>query len=435
MAGLLAARVVSEFYEAVTVIERDRLPDGPTQRKGIPQGPHLHNLMNRGTHVLEELFPGFLEEIVAAGANVIDDGDLSRVYARFGRYGLNRSGKFADPSTVAFYLASRPFLEFHVRRRVSALANVRFLDAHEAVEPLAATADRVTGVLVVERATGVASALSADLVVDAMGRAARTPAFLEKLGYGRPVERRSAARANYSSQLLRIPEGLFAERLIFVQGQSAGGGLLAYEGGTWILSVGRAGAEPPTDFAGMIEVAEQFAPPSVVAGLRSAEPVGDVAVFRFYDAVWRRYDRMPRFPVGLLVMGDALCTLNPIYGQGMTLAALEALALQDYLRGDSAVSQEYFRAAAEYIGPTWAMNQANDGTQTPAQGWRAVSRRLANWVVSAGMTAAERDMVLTERFFRVAQLFDPPSRLRDPSLFMRVILGNLRRRTAAATGG
>jgi flavin-dependent dehydrogenase len=136
---------------------------------------------------------------------------------------------------------------------------------------------------------------------------------------------------------------------------------------------------------------------------------------------------MPRFPAGLLVVGDALCSLNPIYGQGMTMAALEALALQEYLLGADALPQRFFSDAAKHIGPTWAMNQARDREPSPVHDRRSLSRRLTNWTVNKAMKAAENDIVLTERFFRVSQLVDPPTRLQDPSLLGRVFLGNIRR--------
>ncbi|PQM45452.1 Putative epoxidase LasC [Mycobacterium talmoniae] len=119
MAGLLAARALSESYPRVTLVERDTLPTGPMHRRGIPQGRHLHSMLSRGWQVLEELFPGFLDELVADGAQVIDDGDLSRIYVRLGRYGLNRTQRVADPAALVVHLASRPFLEFHLRRRVA----------------------------------------------------------------------------------------------------------------------------------------------------------------------------------------------------------------------------------------------------------------------------------------------------------------------------
>jgi 2-polyprenyl-6-methoxyphenol hydroxylase-like FAD-dependent oxidoreductase len=433
MAGLLAARVLSDFYQTVTLIERDRLADAVVQRKGIPQGRHLHSLLSRGSLALDELFPGLLDELLAAGVNVLDDGDLSRVYIRFGSYRFNRSEKFTDPASLVQYLPSRPVLEFHVRGRVRALGNVSFLDNHDAVEPIADSSERIVGVRVVNRGIGKETAFHADLVVDAMGRAARTPSFLENLGYGRPAEERSAANGTYYSQLVSIPPGMIAEKLVLASGgkESAAGGLVAYEHGTWILTVTHLGAagEPPTDLAGMRALAEQFTPPSMVAGLRSAEPLGDVAVFRYPGGVWRRYDRMPRLPVGLLVIGDALCTLNPVWGQGMTMAALEALALHDCLLGGKAdVAGRFFRGAARHIGPTWALNQARDRTLSPARGRRSMSRRLTNWTMNKAFEAAENDIMLTERFTRVNNLIDPPTRLQDPMLMARAVLRTFKRR-------
>jgi 2-polyprenyl-6-methoxyphenol hydroxylase-like FAD-dependent oxidoreductase len=181
----------------------------------------------------------------------------------------------------------------------------------------------------------------------------------------------------------------------------------------------------------MLALAEQVTPPPILAGLRSATPVGDVSLFRYTGAVWRRYDRMPRLPNCLLVIGDALCSLNPIYGQGMTVAALEALALQDYLLRTDRPPQEFFRAAATHIGPTWAMNQARDESPSLSRRRRSLSARLMFWTVGKALKAAENDIVLTEALHRVTSMVDPPSRLRDPSLIPRVVFGNVRRMVRA----
>jgi 2-polyprenyl-6-methoxyphenol hydroxylase-like FAD-dependent oxidoreductase len=437
MAGLLAARVLSEFYASVTVVERDTLPDHPSHRRGVPQGRHLHHLLSRGTQVLGEFFPGLLDELAAAGAVVLDDDDLSRIYARVGRYELNRSETLADPEALVLYLASRPFLEFHVRRRVAALDNVTIIDGHDVVEPLA-VADAVTGVRIVDRATGTVMELNTGLVVDATGRAARTTAFLDGLGYQRPPEKHTAAIWGYSSQLMSLPIDRIAERILMVD-KGIGtprGLLLAYEHDTWMLAIGRSvgHGDPPADFADMLTLAESMFPATAVAALHEARPIGDTAIFRHTAAVWRRYDRMPRFPSGLLVIGDALCSLNPLYGQGMTVAALQTVALRDCLRlGDADLAQRFFRAAAGHIGPVWAMNQANEIDPSSTRRAHPLRRRLANWSANAALKAAANDIAVTERFFRVNNLLDPPTRLRDPALLPRILLANIRHHQPSAT--
>jgi len=431
MAGLLAARVLTEFYETVTVVERDRLPHDATQRHGVPQGRHFHALSIGGAQLLGRLFPGLLDELVAAGATVCDDGNLSRISFRAGGHELNRSGQFADPAAVVMFGASRPFLESHVQRRVRGIANVVILDGHDVVGPIAAQPDRITGARVVDRDTGIETVLDADLVVDAMGRSARTPAFLDSVGYGRPVERRAVMHGSYSSQLLAIPNGMITEQLIFVcpeANRPTGGALAAYENGTWMLSVGCVdGRQPPHDLAGMITAFARFAPPAAVSAVRAGRPLGEVSVIQ-HRGVWRRYDKLPNFPTGLLVFGDAICSLNPIYGQGMTMAVLEAVALHDCLiNGDADLSRRFFRAARERIRPVWASNQANDLYMTKPYGKRSISQRLITWRIDKALAAAARDPVLTERIFRVTQFIDPPSTLSRPSFTMRLV-ANLRPR-------
>ncbi|WP_319450206.1 MULTISPECIES: FAD-dependent oxidoreductase [unclassified Mycobacterium] len=429
MAGLLVARVLSEFYRTVIVVERDVLPGAPVARKGVPQGRHIHSCLSRGTQVMGEMFPGLLDELAEAGAVVIDDGDLSRIHARVGRHEFNPSGRFADPAALVLHLASRPFLEFHVRRRVGLLDNVAILDNHTLVEPVA-HAGSITGVQAVD-SDGVGMELEADLVVDATGRASRIPALLESLGYPAPSEQRSAANWAYSSQLMSIPDGEFVERMAMV---NPGTGkpralLVANEHGQWMLAVGRAShtGAPPTDFAGMLAAAEEVMPPSIAAGLRSAKPLADVTVFRNSVSVWRRYDQLNRFPAGLLVVGDAWCSLNPIYGQGMTMAALDALALRDCLRaGRADLARRFFALAAERIGPVWSVNRVNDGGASSARSSRSVTRRLGRWTLDAVLQAASTNVAVAEQLLRVNNLVDPPARLQNRALLPRILFAKLR---------
>jgi 2-polyprenyl-6-methoxyphenol hydroxylase-like FAD-dependent oxidoreductase len=155
--------------------------------------------------------------------------------------------------------------------------------------------------------------------------------------------------------------------------------------------------------------------------------VGEISISRDTAAVWRRYDRVARVPDGLVVFGDALCHLNPLYGQGMTVAALQALALRDCLRaGRSDIARRFYGAAAEHIEPVWAANRANDREPVP-DSERTLKHRLRAWTQRAALTAAGADIAVAERFLRVRSLIDPPARLQEPSLFARILLVNVRR--------
>jgi 2-polyprenyl-6-methoxyphenol hydroxylase-like FAD-dependent oxidoreductase len=433
MGGMLAARVLADFYQTVTVVERDVLPDDPMNRRGVPQGRHVHALLRRGGQIIDELFPGILNELVAAGAPVLDDGDLSKIWMSVGGHQLIRVGTARDQQAMTMYVPSRPFLECHVRRRLRAVPNVTILSGLDAAE-MTSSADRnrVTGVRVVNRDSGAEQELTADLVIDAMGRGAHTPNLLESLGYGRPIEDQIVMRTCYVSQPLRIPPGI-VEQLVAVgaaPGRPTGMFLLGYENDTSIFTVfGMVGHEPPGDLAGMLSFAEEYTPAHVLAAVRAAEPLGEVIRHRMPSSQWRRYDKMRRFPEGLLVCGDAICSFDPIYGQGMTVSALDAVALRDCLvRSRHDLARRYFRAAAKSIGVAWRMGAGSDLAFPEVQGRRSLSTRMTNRLADWVLTACESDAVVVEKFFRVNNLIDPPVRLMHPSFISRVAAVNLRRR-------
>jgi 2-polyprenyl-6-methoxyphenol hydroxylase-like FAD-dependent oxidoreductase len=437
MGGLLAARVLADFFDTVTLVERDELADDPAVRRGVPQGRHVHVLLARGAQILDELFPGFLNELVADGAPVWDDGELSDLHLSFGGHEILRSGQIArEPKALAVYMPSRPFLECHVRRRLQAMSNVTILAGHQVIE-LMSTADRgrVTGVRVVNRDGGAEQELTADVVMDAMGRGAHTPTFLERLDYGRPVEDHIVMHTNYVSQLLRIPQGTLKEMLVDIgpaPDRPAGMFLTGYENDTWMFTVfGMAGHQPPRDLAGMLSFAQEYCPAHLIAAIRAAEPIGEVAHHHMPSSQWRRYDKMAQLPDGLLVCGDAICSVNPIYGQGMTLAALEVATLRECLRGgDSDLPRRYFRASAKPIGVAWQMVASSDLTFPAVAGRRSRLMRVTTRLLDWALTACESDLDVAVRFFKVNGLIYSPIRLLHPAFVYRVAVVNVRRRRA-----
>ncbi|HTI75203.1 MAG TPA: FAD-dependent monooxygenase [Mycobacterium sp.] len=429
MSGLLAARVLAEKYGEVTVVERDALPTDPAARRGVPQGRLIHALLARGAQVLDELFPEFLDQLVASGATRWD-GDYAKLCFSVGGHQLSRSGKAPSPDSMPFYFQSRPFLEWHVLRRMRDFANVSILERHD-VQSLTSTPDgsRVTGVEVVDRDSRQCATLTADLVVDATGRGSRTPIFLEQLGYGRPVEDEVVVHLAYACQRLRTKPGAIAEDFIAIfpePGRPKMFATIGYENDTTMFAVGAmAGQEPPETLAEMLTFAADLAPASALQAFTDAEPLGEVAHYRVPSNRWRRYDKMRRLPAGLLVIGDAVCSFNPIYGQGMTVAAVEALVLRDCLRrGDRNLPRRFFRSSAKTIRIAWQSAAGSDLALPEVEGAVPLPMRLSNAYLDRVMSAAESDPIVMLQFLRVIGMIDPPTRFFAPSFVFRILRAN-----------
>ncbi len=425
--GLLTARVLADFYRSVTVVERDVLPTEPVSRRGVPQSRQPHLLLARAAQILEGHFPGILDELVADGAPVWNDGDLSKLWLSFGGHLMVRSGHIPDPRSLVNYYPTRPLLEWTVRRRLVALPNVSILQGHD-IAGLTATdkGARVTGARIVDRANASESELSADLVVDASGRGSRMPVFLETLGYPRPGESELTVRTVYSSQLVHIPDGTLHENLIMSMPNPhcpRAFVMFRAENDTWMICAGAVGGlEPARGREEILSTAATLVPKHIVAAARNSEPLGEVVQYRFPSNRWRRYDKMARTPERLLVLGDALCSVNPIYGQGMTNAAIESLTLRACLsQGEPDLPRRFFKSVTKTLRVAWQTAVGSDLALPQIQGPRPVSTRVTNAYLDKVLAAAESDPWVSQQFMRVTGMIDPPSQLLRPAFAARVL--------------
>jgi 2-polyprenyl-6-methoxyphenol hydroxylase-like FAD-dependent oxidoreductase len=422
MAGLLSARVLAEFFDQVTLVDRDDLAAAPGDRRGVPQARHIHAVLPGGQQALEELFAGLTSELAQQGAPAGDMLADTRLY--FGGHRMRRAR-----SGLTMLSLTRPFLESQIRDRVLALPNVTVAGPCDIVG-LVATPDgrRVSGVTVFGRADGsAAEVLPADLVVDATGRASRTPQWLPAMGYGPPAEERVEIDLGYATSMYRLPaaalDGDLGCLIAPTPDVPRGGAMARVEGNRWIVTLTRVGGRPPpTEPAGFVAFAGSLPVPDIHVAIRDAEPVAGPSTYRFPANRWRRYDLLPRLPTGLLVLGDAVCCLNPVYGQGMTVAAQEALALRGALGdGRAPDAHRFFREIARIVASPWGIATGGDLSFAHATGRRSRKLRLIGRYLATLQAGAAVDAGLAVSFLRVSSLVDPPTALLRPRTAVRVV--------------
>ncbi|MFJ8043864.1 NAD(P)/FAD-dependent oxidoreductase [Kitasatospora sp. NPDC096147] len=419
--GLLAARVLSETYGRVTVVDRDALPEKAAVRRGVPQSGHAHGMLAKGFQVLEELFPGLGEDLVGEGALVRD----AQADVRWFNDGYEMKQAH---SGLPCLLVSRPALERYLRSRVAALPGVELRDRCEVLEPVAdASGGRITGVRVLE-VNAEPEELTADLFVDSTGRSNRGEAWLRALGYRPAPEERIDSKVVYVSREYRRRPGEVGADAYVVGATGTiprGGVALSAEGERWLVTMfGMNGDHPAVDPEGYLAFAERLASPELHRLLERLEPVTAPKLMRIPVSIRRRYERVERMPEGYLVFGDAICQFNPTYGQGMTAAACQAEALREVfgrLRG-AAAAKEFFRRAAQVTDVPWDMSVGADLRYPFVEGKRTLRVKLLNWYVGRLHRAAAEDAATGREFLAVANLQAPPQRL-----FGRKVLGQVLR--------
>jgi 2-polyprenyl-6-methoxyphenol hydroxylase-like FAD-dependent oxidoreductase len=425
LAGLMAARVLSDHYARVTMIERDPLHDVAEARKGQPQARHLHGLLAAGLDTLTHYFPDLKRGLEEQGVLFADMGQLMRWYA-FGGYRLQH------PSGLIGATMSRPLLEWQIRQRVVALPNVQVMDECSVVRLLTeGEPKRVAGVESEARnAGGPRQMLPADLVVDAMGRGSASPKWLTEMGYDAPQATEIKVNVGYATRFYRrsVEDGVELQTLMVSPEpphDKRGGFVFPVEGDRWIVTLGCwAGDYPPTDEAGFLAYARSLAVPDIYDLISTLEPLSEIQPYRFPANLRRHYEKLAHFPEGYLVMGDAVCSFNPVYGQGMTSAAMQAAVLDRVLHSapsSGELARRYFKAAAKVVDIPWQLAVGEDFRYRETSGPKAPETDFINRYVARVHRATHSDPVVYDAFLQVMNLLKPPTSLLHPKIMWRVL--------------
>ncbi len=437
MGGLLTACVLSKYFDRVTIIEKDRVNHQPESRPGQPQTRHLHLLLATGLKIMTDYFPDLPQALADNGAVSIDLIEDLHWYT----YGGYRQ-RFA--SSLRGASMSRPLLEYLLRQRVLALPQVELID-RATVKQLVTTSEgdsakktlceRVIGVIIAQyQSEPVTVSLTADLVVDATGRNSHTPQWLKDLGYESPPESKVEVNVGYSTRLYRRnPNDPSSQTLFFCTPEAPQehhfGGIVPIEGDRWMVVLGGWHSDSaPTDENDFLEFAHSLPASDIYDLIGQSEPLSDIIPFKFPFSMRRHYERLSQFPAGYLVVGDAACSFNPTYGQGMTVAALEAVELDRLLAENlppERLARTFFRRIAKFIDIPWQLAVGEDFRFPQTTGPKPFGIDLINRYIALVHRATLRDRIVCAEFFRVANLIAPPRSLFHPRILLRVLSTSL----------
>jgi 2-polyprenyl-6-methoxyphenol hydroxylase-like FAD-dependent oxidoreductase len=422
-AGMFCARVLADHFASVTIIERDSLPETPEPRKGVAQSNQTHALPEKGIRVIDELFPGFWDEMTAQGAVSFNAGTDLLWFQRGG-------WKLSVPGPTA-YGQSRPLLELHVRRRLlkdRPHVSVRQGDVKGFIHD--ASQQRITGVYL-RGEDGKDIPLQASCVVDASGRGTRTPRWLEELGYGHPPEEHVRMDICYATRVVEPPPRARDWKGMIVFGTAPHEKRLGYifpiEGGRWMLTLaGYHGDHPSADDEGFNAFARSVHHPAYFEAIKDAKPVSPAYLYKMPSNQRYYYERMERFPEGLIVAGDALCCFNPIFGQGITTAVLGAVALRETLGEQKAdpskkFSQSYLQRTTGFNDVSWMLATGEDLRYPETQGKRTLGMKLVHWYTSQLTELCSVDKEVASTLLLVQHMKEPAGKLWSPRIALKAL--------------
>jgi 2-polyprenyl-6-methoxyphenol hydroxylase-like FAD-dependent oxidoreductase len=424
MAGLCAARVLSKYFDKVTVIDRDAYPAGAHERPGVPQSRHVHALLMRGRLELDRLFPGFEKTMLERGAIEIN----------FGRdFAALRPDGWAErrANLITTLFASRVLIEETVRELLRRIPNVELIERAEAVgfETSRGDSIRVTGVKVNPRDGAAAFALSGDLIVDASGRATKVPSWIEAMGLQMPPETVVDSHTGYASRWYKAnPErrpkdwwwkGIWIDPV--AETFSTAGVLFPVENERFIVSLaGIGGHYPPSDEAEYTAQLARLRSPIIAQEVALAEPLSQVYSYRQMANRWRHYDKWTARLDGFVALGDSSCAFNPVYGQGMTSGALSSLILGECIEkhgiDDIDLPRKFFAAQARFQAEPWGLATGADFRIPGTEGQRSVLTRVTAPLIGKMFEVANDDPEIGERIGEVINMMRPPSALFELSL-------------------
>ena len=423
MAGLLSARILSDYFKKVTVIERDKLNDRAENRKGQPQAGHGHGILPSGMAILDRYFPGLGDAVHESGGVMADLGS-SFIWHVLGGY------RKPFESGLLITLASRAHLEWQIRRRLLEIPNVRLLDEHQAVGMVKSDEHAGVGGVRLVNLNGEHSEteLRAELVVDALGRESATPKWLGAMGFGVPELNSVNIDFGCASRIYERREGDLggASMLVINPGPTPNlraGLIFPIEGERWVVTLaGWNGDHPPADDTGFMDYARSLPAPDLHDTILDREPLNQIGVFKVREVRRYRYEKMAQPPDGFLAVGDAVCSFDPTLGQGMATAVMQADVIDKIIRQHDSIKgigKDFFASTGKIVDVPWKLSIGLDFQFPGTKGKKPFGTDLINAYFDRVQKATHRDVVVHSAFLQVMNMTEPPTSLFKPGIVLR----------------
>ncbi|ULT59625.1 FAD-dependent monooxygenase [Neobacillus drentensis] len=429
ISGKLTARVLSDFFQKVIILERDSKPNGPFPRKGAPQGEHIHALLFSGANGLEELFPGITEKFNASGAVKINSTqDIA--WFHHGVWKLRYEG---DYTTI---LQTRPHLEWHIEQYIKSIPNVT-IQYSQNVQNFLYTEEenRITGVQISNGDDSIKT-INAYLIVDASGVNSLSSRWLNKREVHIP-EDTVKIDLSYFTKTIQLPDNGnrdWSIKLVYPNPpfEKIGGGISKVEGNRYLVTfMGYHNEinekEVLKNDDSFVEIAKKLPKMDIYHELRDATVLSSTSTFRVPKITWRRFDKVNKFPSGLLTIGDTICRIDPFFGQGMSIAVLEALALKKLLAKEQLTNQKmietFHQQAMKIISPIWNMVLTEDFRYPDTIGRRPAGLSIQQWYAKKIFHLSSENKTIYNSFIKVMHLLRPTATLMHPRILKSVLKG------------
>lgn len=429
IAGLLSAKVLSEVFDEVLIVERDLIPKNAVERTGVPQSPQPHILLTQGYRLLKDFFPGLEKDLQAAGAVPVDWGQDFQYFA-FGDWCANT----AEPTGLDSFSCTRPLLEATVRRQVEQIGNVERLSPYR-VQALVGNADKVTGIRCRQSKDRTDErVIEADLVVDASGRSTNALKWLAALGAPVPEVEKIDAQLGYATGRYRIPDDWNeAWKVLLISHEPPEKTQLGYlarvENNELIATLGGYCQEyPPLAQDEFMKAAKQLPDGAFYDAIAQSTPISEIKAYRSTANRLYHYEQLDKMPTGFVAIGDAVCALCPAYGQGLTTSAMSALTLQDWLlenakNAEVGESLAFQKKLAKRIQPAWSAATTNDSGFLNGEGDRKKNLvgRLLSGYMRRLVAKTHTDGELTLALAKITHMVDSPAKLLHPKMIFKVL--------------